>query len=263
MFQYGQVSKGGAKVYDDKLPELLSADASYQLWLELKSLMAQLPGAGLVDGAMRFRAQREVLINSLIEGNMRIGAAIAAQYARSLPWAKYDLFSEAMLSLTAAMQTVDQHDFKEPRDLRGYLRKSIHGTVGKYLSNCIYGFDVDTKQISRIKKGKDSQFKNIRELTRIQTLTDDDDKNRTIINRMTMEQGREHLIDRMERLMKDSGLEDIEYKVMVFYLAGYTEEATAKELGVCKLTVHYRKHEAIEKMRYIFFDPSVDLESGC
>ncbi len=241
MFKYGQVSQGGLRVYDDVLPPLLSAEASYQMWLEIKA------------GAL--------LHNALIEGNMRIAAAIAARYAQALPWAKYDLFSEAMLGLTEALQGIESIEFKEPGALRGFLRKKVHGSVGKFLAVCMNGYEIDTKQITRIQKGEDEQFKSLKDLTRINIVAPDDERSNAIINRMSVEQGREHLIDRMERLMKDSGLEEIEYRVMMFYLAGYTEEATAKELNVCRGTVHYRKQEAIEKMRYIFFDPSVDLES--
>lgn len=261
MFLYGQTSKGGNVIYNGKLPELLKAEASYQLWLELKSLYPVADGKEhLVDGVVRFKAREMMLLEQIIEGNMRIAAAIAARYAQSLTWIKYDLYSEAMLGLTVAVNNISKLDFKEPGALRGYLRKCIHDYLSKFIANATHGFTITTKQLSRIRKGKDQQFKSMKELTNIRVAVDDDEHEK-FANIKTAEEGREHLIDRMERLMKDAGLDDEEYQVMLFYLAGYTNEETARTLGISSGKVQYKKVEAVEKMRYIFFDPSVDLES--
>lgn len=229
MHLYGTHTPGGVRVYDDKLPPLLSAEESFQLWLELKA------AKGSIE-----------ILNTIIDGNTRIAAAIASRYAVSMKWQKEDLFGEALLGLATCSQNLVNMEFVEPGALRGYLRKSIHGYLGTYITRCISGFAIDPKQISRVKNGTDGQYKTVDEIPKFVPM----DGTETL----TVAEGREHLIDRMERLMTDAGLEEIEYKVMMFYLAGYSEEDTAKELGHSKSKVHYRKTEAIEKIRYIFFD---------
>lgn len=240
-FLYGKMSNGGLKVFEGELPELLKAEQSYQLWLEMKA------GA---DNK-----------NKLVEGNMRIAAGIASRYASFMPWLKSDIFCEAVLGLTLAISNLTECSFKDPGGLRGYVRKTIHGHVGDFISRNMSGFNISGKQVSRIKKGKDTQFKKTEELPSITTVGVESEDTPNIFNNLPFETGREHLIDRLERLMKDAGLDDIEYAVLLHHVTGHTDREIAERLVIAPSTVNYKKIEAIEKLKYIFFSPDVDLDS--
>lgn len=245
-FLYGEKGTWGLKVFEGELPKLLKAEQSYQLWLEIKA------GAD----------NRE----KLVEGNLRIAAGIASRYANFMPWLKEDCFCEAALGLTHAINNLDKCDFKDPGGLRGYIRKTIHGHVGDFISRNMSGFNLTGKQISRIKRGEDAQFKTLADLPKLTVgdPTEEGDEgahpNNIFVN-LPFEEGREHLIDRLERLMKDAGLDAVEYQVLLHHVTGHTDREIAERLGIASSTVNYKKVEAIEKLKYIFFSPDVDSDS--
>lgn len=245
-FLYGQKATWGSKVFTGELPKLLKAEQSYQLWLEMK-IQPNAPNH----------------VEKLIEGNLRIAAGIASRYAEFMPWLKDDCFCEAALGLTYAINNLTKCDFKDPGGLRGYVRKTIHGHVGDFISRNMSGFNLTGKQISRIKRGEDTQFKTLADLPTLTVgdpLDDNTHLNNIFVN-LPFEEGREHLIDRLERLMEDVGLDGVEYQVLLHHVTGHTDREIAERLQIASSTVNYKKVEAIEKLKYIFFSPDVDSDS--
>ncbi len=243
-FLYGQEAKGVFTVFEGKLPKLLKAEQSYQLWLEMQM------GANHNE--------------KLIEGNLRIAAGIASRYAGFMPWLKQDCFSEASLGLTYAINNLSKCSFKDPGGLRGYIRKTIHGHVGDFISRNMSGLNLTGKQVSRIKNGEDSQFKTLADLPKVNTIAPEEDDethpNNVFVN-LPYKEGCEHLIDRLERLMHDAGLDNLEYQVLLHHVTGHSDREIAERLQIGHSTVNYKKVEAIEKLKYIFFSPAVDSDS--
>jgi RNA polymerase sigma factor (sigma-70 family) len=197
--------------------------------------------------------------NALIEGNLRIAAAIASRYASFMPWLKEDCFCEAALALAKAISNLPQCNFKDPGGLRGYVRKTIHGHVGDFISRNISGFNISGKQYWRIKNGKST--KKLDDLQKVVIGDPTKEHAENIFTNLPFEEAREHLIDRLERLMKDAGLDAVEYQVLMLHVTGHNLREIATQLQIHTSTVDYKRIEAIEKLKYIFFSPDVDSDS--